>query len=112
MRSSNGRSDCGEGSSNGEDGEDAAETSGVGENEECTSEGGGGENAVSRDGVGRDSAGRGGVGRGGVGRDDEREDTLREGGGEVIIGKEGEVVGEDKAGVDEANANEGIYPLP
>ncbi|OPB30192.1 hypothetical protein [Bartonella sp. WD12.1] len=108
MRSSNGRSDCGEGSSNGEDGEDAAETSGIGENEEGDSEDGGGENTVSKDSVGR----------GGVGEDDKRGDAVREeDGSEVISGKKGEVVGEDeagvgKAGMDEANTNGRIYPLP
>ncbi|MGL2348510.1 hypothetical protein [Bartonella melophagi] len=61
----------------------------------------------------RDSPpGRGGVGRDATEKDDERRDAVREDGGEVIIGKKGEVVGEDETGVDEANANGRIYSLP
>nr|WP_192812537.1 hypothetical protein [Bartonella bovis] len=51
MRSSNGRSDCGEGSSNGEDGEDVVETARVGVNEEGGSEDDVGRDARDRDGV-------------------------------------------------------------
>ncbi|WP_194284884.1 hypothetical protein [Bartonella sp. WD16.2] len=51
----------------------------------------------------RDSVGSSGVGRDAVKKDDEREDAVREDGG----GGD-----EDKTGVDEANANGEIYPLP
>lgn len=59
MRSSSGRSDCGEGSSNGEDGEDVAETTRVGVNEEGESEDDVDRDARDRDGVSENEDGGG-----------------------------------------------------